>query len=531
MSAALWVQRHSLRGGGLGRCTMNERPNILFILTDDQGAWAMGCSGNSELKTPNLDRIAASGVRMENFFCVSPVCSPARASIYTGKIPSQHGVHDWLAKGHVSESQLDDELREMINRDEPPYEYLWPKSQLRGDTAIQYLAGHKTFTEVLAANGYDCALSGKWHVGDSATPQAGFRFWRTEAMGGDNYYYPVALENGKMTMKRGVYVTDYITGNALDFLRRDRNKDKPFCLAVHYTAPHSPWAAPCHPEKYINMYEDCPFDSIPALPPHPWCPEARQTRAQWDSKPHPGVRFIHARYAPIEEEWQQYRRESLRGYFAAVTAMDAAVGRLLDELEAQGLSENTLVVFTSDNGSNMGHHGIFGKGNGTYPQNMYDTSVKIPGLFSFPGRIPGGRVCSQMASHYDLYDTILDLAGVPHETDPDRPGRSFAAVLTGREEQFRDEVVVFDEYGPVRMIRTKEWKYVRRFPDGPDELYDLVNDPEEYVNRIDDPAQRERIREMDSRLTEWFRRYADPELDGSREQVRGRGQLDSHHFL
>ena len=211
--------------------------------------------------------------------------------------------------------------------------------------------------------------------------------------------------------------------------------------------------------------------------------------------------------------------------------MDAAVGRLLDELEAQGLSENTLVVFTSDNGSNMGHHGIFGKGNGTYPQNMYDTSVKIPGLFSFPGRIPGGRVCSQMASHYDLYDTILDLAGVPHETDPDRPGRSFAAVLTGREEQFRDEVVVFDEYGPVRMIRTKEWKYVRRFPDGPDELYDLVNDPEEYVNRIDDPAQRERIREMDSRLTEWFRRYADPALDGSREQVRGRGQLDSHHFL
>ena len=101
---------------------MSQHPNILFILTDDQGAWAMGCAGNHELKTPNLDRIAASGMRFENFFCVSPVCSPARASIYTGKIPSQHGIHDWLAKGHVSESQLDSRLREQIALENPPYE-------------------------------------------------------------------------------------------------------------------------------------------------------------------------------------------------------------------------------------------------------------------------------------------------------------------------------------------------------------------------------------------------------------------------
>lgn len=510
---------------------MSKRPNILFILSDDQGAWAMGCSGNSELKTPNLDRIAASGTRLENFFCVSPVCSPARASIYTGKIPSQHGVHDWLAKGHISEDQLDDELREIINRDDPPYEYLWPKCQLKGDQAIQYLAGHRTFTQALAENGYDCGLSGKWHIGDAATPQAGFRYWHTEAMGGDNYFYPVALENGKMTMRRGVYVTDYITDNAIDYLRTQRDMSKPFCLAVHYTAPHSPWSEVCHPEKYINMYNDCPFDSIPSLPPHPWCAEAKQTRAQWDAKPHPGVRFIHAKYAPIEEEWEQYRRESLRGYFAAVTAMDAGIGRILDELEAQGLSDNTLIVFTSDNGSNMGHHGIFGKGNGTYPQNMYDTSVKIPGLFSFPGTIQEGKVCEEMISHYDLFDTILDFAGVPAENGGSRPGRSFASVLTGAEEHFRDDVVVFDEYGPVRMIRTKKWKYVRRYPDGPDELYDLENDPDEYMNLVNNPAQSRRIAEMNSRLAEWFRRYADPSLDGSAEQVHGKGQLDSHHFL
>ena len=245
---------------------------------------------------------------------------------------------------------------------------------MEGDEAISYLSAHKAFTEILAENGYQCGLSGKWHIGDSATPQSGcFTYWHTEAMGGDNYYYPVALENGKMTMKRGIYVSDYITDNALGFLRQ-RDPEQPFFLAVHYTAPHSPWSAPCHPREYIELYDNCPFDSIPNCPPHPWCAEANMTRAQWDQKPHPGVRFIHARYAPI------------RGGVAAVPAGKPAGilcrryrhgrrrGPPAAELEAQGLRENTLVVFTSDNGSNMGHHGIFGKGNGTYPQNMYDTS-------------------------------------------------------------------------------------------------------------------------------------------------------------
>ncbi len=510
---------------------MSKYTNILFILTDDQGAWAMGCSGNHELKTPNLDRIANEGVRFENCFCVSPVCSPARASLYSGKIPSQHGVHDWIAKGHLSESQLSADLREKIRQDNPEYQYIWPKSQLCGDEAIQYLADHKTFTDILAQNGYQCGLSGKWHVGDSATPQAGFTYWHTEAMGGDNYYYPVALENGEFVMKENVYVTDYITDNALDFLRNHRDPEKPFCLAVHYTAPHSPWSAPCHPAEYIQMYDDCPFETIPDLPPHPWCGGVDQTREEWDKKPHPGVRFIHAKYAPIREEWQEYRRESLRGYFAAVSAMDANVGRLLDELEAQGLREDTLVVFTSDNGSNMGHHGIFGKGNGTYPQNMYDTSVKIPGLFAQPGRIPGGRVSEELVSHYDFYDTILELAGVEYEKDETRPGASFADLLLDKTDVFREDVVVYDEYGPVRMIRTKEWKYVYRGEEGPAELYDLVHDPDEYDNLVEDPRYAELIAGMKARLFGWFDTYVDPDFDGMKEDVRGKGQLTSHSFV
>ena len=120
-----------------------EHPNLLFIMTDDMGAWAMHCAGNSEIHTPNLDRLAAMGMRMENLFCVSPVCSPARMSVYTGQIPSQHGVHDWLAKGLLDESVLSQELREGFRMENPPFEYIWPRVSFQGDRAIHYLRGRK----------------------------------------------------------------------------------------------------------------------------------------------------------------------------------------------------------------------------------------------------------------------------------------------------------------------------------------------------------------------------------------------------
>ena len=506
-----------------------EHPNLLFIMTDDMGAWAMHCAGNSEIHTPNLDRLAAMGMRMENLFCVSPVCSPARMSVYTGQIPSQHGVHDWLAKGLLDESVLSQELREGFRMENPPFEYIWPRVSFQGDRAIHYLRGKDAFTDYLADAGYECGLSGKWHMGDSFTPQAGFTYWRTTANGGENYMFPVVLENGEMTMKRNCYVTNYIADNALRFLDI-RNQEQPFCLAVHFTAPHSPWAEECHPKEYYDLYRDCPFDSIPFEDIHPWVPDCDISFADWKKKPHPGVRFIHANYAPIRETWLPYCRESQRGYYAAVTAMDANVGRILDRLEADGLLDSTMIVFTSDNGSNMGHHGIVGKGNGTYPMNMYETSVKVPGIFAWTGHIPQGVVSQTMVSHYDFMPTLLEMCGVPYQPKKELPGRSFARVLTGESDSFRDEVVVYDEYGPVRMIRTREWKLVHRYPDGPDELYDLVNDPGERDNRIDDPALQALRQAMQARLTHWFDCYVDPALDGSREDVRGGGQLTSHSF-
>jgi arylsulfatase A-like enzyme len=205
--------------------------------------------------------------------------------------------------------------------------------------------------------------------------------------------------------------------------------------------------------------------------------------------------------------------------------MDTNVGRLLDWLEANRLRENTLIVFTSDNGMNMGHHGVFGKGNATFPMNMFEESIRVPLLVSRPGHVPEGATNVDLLSQYDFLPTLLDYAGVPPPAANDLPGVSFADRLRGRASGGHEHVVVFDEYGPVRAVRTPEWKYIHRYPYGPHELYDLRNDPGETTNLSGRPERRAKEREMRDRLTEWFLRYADPDRDGVREGVTGYGQV------
>ncbi len=156
------------------------------------------------------------------------------------------------------------------------------------------------------------------------------------------------------------------------------------------------------------------------------------------------------------------RRELLSGYYASITGVDRGVGALLDWLESHGLREQTLIIFTSDNGMNMGHHGIWGKGNGTFPQNMYDTSVKVPFIAAHPGHTPAGAVAAGLLSHYDLLPTCWIMWASAAPCPDGLPGRSFAPLLRGEPLPARDHVVVYDEYGPVRMIRTTRWKYVHR---------------------------------------------------------------------
>lgn len=446
---------------------MSEKPNIVFILTDDQAIWAAGCYGNPEIRTPNIDALAARGTRIENFFVASPVCSPSRATYLTGKINSQHGVHDWIRR----------------------------KSD--GTMPARLLEGEVTYTDVLSANGWTCGISGKWHLGLEELGEHGFSHSFIHRFGGGNYKDPPMIRNGVSENATG-YVTDLITDEALSFIDTGSQREEPFYLSVHYTAPHSPWYG--HPQDIMDSYDDCPFESCPQEPPHPWMAGS-----------------------PTEFKGG---RELLKGYFAATTAMDANVGRIVARLIALGIEKNTLVIFVSDNGFNFGHHGIWGKGNGTYPFNMFETSVRVPAIFCMPGSIREDAVLSGLYSAYDILPTLLDFVDLPVPPDADLPGQSFAPALRGADESQRNSVMVFDEFGGTRMIRTPEWKYVHRYDAGYNELYDMVNDPGERRNLISEPQQSARIAAMRISLEQWFDRYADPSRDGKDLGITGFGQID-----
>ena len=482
-----------------------KNPNIILILSDDHGNWAMNCAGNDELITPNLNRIADEGILFEHFFCASPVCSPARLSLFTGKIPSQHGVIDWIANGHCDFEQLDDELKENFKHKSPAWEFQWPKDQLGDTKAIRFLEGHKTFTEVLADNGYTCGISGKWHMGDAGTMQAGFSWWRTLAMGGDNYKYPVVLKDGTFSLLHDKYVTHYITENALEFLEQQRNAENPFYLSVHYTAPHAPWEKHHHEKEVYEKYDGCEFKSVPDMQPHPW-----------------GMQY------QSEEQRVVSRRQNLQGYFSAITSMDEGIGKILDKIEEMGIRENTVIIFTGDNGMCMGHHGIFGKGNITYPMNMFEESVHVPFLISHPGTISPGRHETEMFSHLDIFSTLMDYLNIPYEFPTSMPGMSFARILRGESMNGNERIIITDEYGPVRMIRTKEWKYVHRYMDweGMNELYDLRNDPTEQNNLYGKPEYEATVCELRKALFAWYDVYVEPKYDASKIRCDGIGQID-----
>lgn len=447
----------------------DQKTNIVFILSDDQGIWAAGCYGNTEIRTPNIDRIASTGVRFENFFTTIPVCSASRASFLTGRIPSQHGVHDFLTgkadMGPDAKSFLDDEI---------------------------------CYTDILSENDWTCGLSGKWHLGNSALSQHGFSHWFAHPHGAGKYVDQKMVRNGELDVAPG-YVTHAITDDALAFIEDHAGDVNPFYLSVHYTAPHSPWTG--HPQDIVDTYSDCPFESCPQEDPHRWA-------------------IIPSELDPNQADPTTLglsnnlgNRESLKGYFAAVTAMDLDVGRILDKLEEKGLRERTLVVFVSDNGYSCGHHGFWGKGNGTNPINMYENSIKVPFVASHPGTIRPGIVQSAMVASHDFMPTLLEYVDLPMP-DTNLPGRSFLSALKGEQDAGRDEVVIYDEYGYCRMIRTEDRKYVHRYPDGPNELYDLVSDPDERENLVDDPAQSVRVGELRDRMERWFETYVIPDKDG-----------------
>jgi len=456
---------------------MQKQPNIVMIVSDDQGSWAYASAGTKEIHSPNLDFLAHQGCVMQNLYCVSPVCSPARASLLTGQIPSFHGVHDWLRAGN---STIEAEYHQRL---------------------IDYLDGFPTFVEILAAHGYHCGLSGKWHLGNTHEPHRGFSYWQAYASGGGAYQSPIMIKNGEPYQEQG-YISDIITQNALQFIETVDDK-QPFYLSVHYTAPHAPWDEEQHkPQDFALYYPNCFFLSLPCPPMHPYFYNK-------DAFPHT----------------QEARKRILSGYCAAITAMDHGIGHILAALQNRHLLEDTIIIFTSDNGMNMGHHGIYGKGNGTYPQNLFETSVKVPGIIMNAKTIPPARL-DGIYSHYDFFPTILGLAGLSHAISPHLPGRNLTRILFDQQAEEQSYTVVFDEYGPNRMIRSGDWKYIHRYQGGHCELYNLRIDGGEENNLINHPFCQQIKATLLSQLERWFARHACPKHDGARLPVMGGGQID-----
>jgi len=436
-----------------------RRPNVVFILTDNHGAWTLGCYGNRDIKTPRIDALAASGVRMTHVFSSNPVCSPTRATFLTGLIPSQHGVHCYL---HANRLQI-------------------------GPEARNTLAEFRSLPEILKGQGYRCGLIGKWHLGDNLHPQESFDdYWITMPHGGTTEFYNAEIiENGKIR-KEPEYLTDFWTDHAIRFIEQDDPQNRPFFLYLPYNGPYALGKLLLNEGKnrHAADYATAELPSFPRHQPHPW---------QFNN-----LEYINN---PV----------SIRRVATEISGIDDGVGRVMETLKRRGLLENTIVIFTADQGWVGGHQGFFGMGDHTRPATARDGMLQIPMIFSHPGKIPAGTTSDLLASNYDFVPTLLGYLGLSQElpTAPASPGQDFSAVLKGGTVAQIDRPI-FAEFEYLRMIRTSNWKLIRRFAAGPDELYDLNADPTEEQNLIDNEAAQSQRTKLDQNLQAFFDRYAAP---------------------
>lgn len=465
---------------------MAARPNILLFVTDDHGQWALPCYGNSEIQAPAFDRLAAEGARFDHHFTPCPVSSPARACILTGRTPSQVGIHDWL------------------NENQP------------GIRDIDWLRDEITLGQLLREVGYRCGQSGKTHLGASHLPKPGFDDWFGMLHGQHNHH-------GKCTFGDNGQLKDYegnreriVTDHAINFITRAAaggSTAAPWFLHVGYTATHSPYHT--QDPAYLARYEHATFRDIPAYSPHPW---------------HRAEGLHGHRTEPA------HLRQFYRGYYAAVTNIDDGIGRLLTHLDQTGQRDNTLVIYVSDHGCSLGHQGFWGKGNSTRPLNMYETSIRVPMLMRWPGRVPAGSVVDRCTDHYDLFQALCEAAAVdltqPPPRDRQYPGRSLMPLATGRAPADWDDTRI-GEYGDLRMARTPRCKLVWRYPNGPHELFDLQRDPDEKHNLTPrcetDPELARTFNTLKRQIDDFYAACEDAEKSGLRvkQLPRFNGQAEA----
>lgn len=440
-------------------------PNVVLIMTDNHGPWTLGCYGNEEIETPHIDRLAAGGTLFERAFANNAVCSPTRATVLTGLMPSQHGVHRFLRGGAAQVGPL----------------------------AYNMLEEFDTLPSLLVDAGYVAGLCGKWHLGGNMQPQEGFTDWITKPHGGSNGFYDQeVIEQGQLRKEPG-YLTDLWTDRAIDFV--NRNRQRPFFLFLAYNGPYGLGGAMREEirNRHRETYANHPLNSFPRTVPQPW----NYNYGSW-----------------IGDE------QILRKYAAEVSGIDDGVGRLMATLDELQLTERTLVVFTADQGLSGGHAGYWGMGDHTRPLTAFDWTMHIPLIFRWPGVVVAGQRIESLVSNYDLLPSMLALvSAAPADQTVDgttlkRPGRDFSAWLRGKPLDSLDwPEEHFFEFENVRAIRTPQWKYIERIHQSPNELYDLTHDPDEHVNLYGQPEQEPTVLALRRRLHQFFDAHADPKWD------------------
>lgn len=447
-----------------------QRPNILLLCTDQQRFDALGAAGNPEIHTPNLDRLAGQGARFTQCYVQNPVCGPSRASLMTGRYVHSHG--------------------------------LWANGVSLPDEAT-------VITEPLAAAGYDCGLVGKYHLaacmkGRTEYAPPGMRVfrWAHDPYRGssENAYhrylksvhpelYRRAVDSadplGFDSMPTEAHYSHWIAEETIDYLTESRRPDQPFFFIANFFDPHHGFGAP---PEYLDRYDPEQLSRPVGSP------------AELATKPDIYTDASKESYGGHARGFADYSAEELQqvkaAYYAMVTLIDDEVGRILDTLDAQGLADDTIVIFTSDHGELLGDHQLMLKG----PM-MYDCSVRVPLLIRHPGRIAEGTVIDDLVQWIDLSATIVDAAGAP--ALPQAQGSSLLPRASGRTEtpirdwaisEYRNSGHPYDPPVHTTMVRHGRHKLVvhhggpatNRSRQG--ELYDLAADPDELINLYDDPA-------------------------------------------
>lgn len=484
----------------LAGCTepVTEKPlNIVYIMTDDHTAQMMSCYDKRYMETPNLDRIANDGVRFTNSFVANSLSGPSRACMITGKHSCENKFYD--------------------------------------NSTCVFDSSQQTFPKLLQKAGYQTALIGKWHLESLPT---GFTYWEIVPGQGD-YYNPDFITQTNDTIQKHGYITNLITDDALDWMENKRDKEKPFCLLIHHKAIHRNWMADtCNlalyedkefalPDNFFDDYNgreaaaaqemsivkdmDMIYD-LKMLRPDK---ESRLKslyesfigrmdegqRAAWD-----------AFYGPVIDDFYQKNPQGkdlanwkfqryMRDYMKTVKSLDDNVGRVLDYLEENGLLDNTLVVYTSDQGFYMGEHGWFDK------RFMYEESMRTPLIMRLPKEFDRKGDITEMVQNIDYAPTFLELAGV--KVPDDIQGVSLLPLLKGEKPAGwrRSLYYHFYEYPAEHMVkrhygvRTDRYKLIHFYNDiDAWELYDLEKDPAEMHNVINDPAYSEVLADMQAEL-------------------------------